>query len=176
MGFYADNQTNVFFDDALVTRLDDAGCFVGANDLVTYTLTISNQGRAIGQELVITDVVPTGMSYVASTLTGNDPTASLTASPSGGATGALVWHINHLTPTVPFDAANHTTLNLKVVLRVAPEIGAQAILSNQAMLSYDSQTDTGPAGIQRAYSGGSHSTAVQTVAPVRCSRRPRPSH
>jgi len=166
VGFYADNQSNVFFDDALVTRLDDEGCFVGANDLVTYTLTISNQGRAIGQELVITDVIPTGMSYVTSSLTGNDPTASVTAAPSGGATGALVWRINHLTPTVPFDAANHTALNLNVVLRVAPEIGAQTILSSQAMLSYDSQTDTGPVGVQRAYSGGSHSTAVQTVAPT----------
>jgi uncharacterized repeat protein (TIGR01451 family) len=35
---------------------------VAAGDLITYTLTISNQGRAAGRELVITDAIPTGTS------------------------------------------------------------------------------------------------------------------
>ena len=60
IGFYANNQSDAYFDDVLVTRLDETGCTVGAGDPVTYTLTISNQGQVAGHELVITDAIPSG--------------------------------------------------------------------------------------------------------------------
>ncbi|MCX6047049.1 MAG: DUF1080 domain-containing protein, partial [Chloroflexi bacterium] len=166
VGFYTSSLNATNFDDALVTRLGNSSCMVGASDLITYTLTISNQGSAIGQDLIITDVLPAGLSYVASTLTSNDPSTAVSVAPVVGATNNLLWRINQLAATLPFNATIHKFLTLNVVLRVAGNIGAAAILPNQALLAYDSQPNTGPVNIQRTYSGGSHSTATQTVAPA----------
>jgi uncharacterized repeat protein (TIGR01451 family)/fimbrial isopeptide formation D2 family protein len=165
IGVYAINQTYAYFDDILVTRLGNQSCYVGANDRVTYTLTVSNQGRIPGYDLVITDVLPAGLSLVTYTLTSDDPTAAIVAAPAPipGATGVLTWGMNHLTPTVPYTWARHTAITLNVVLQVADWITANTVLSNQAFLSYSSQPGSGPVGVERAYSGGSHSTAVQTV-------------
>jgi uncharacterized repeat protein (TIGR01451 family)/fimbrial isopeptide formation D2 family protein len=153
------------FDDILVTRLGTQSCYVGANDLVTYTLTISNQSPIPGYDLVITDVVPAGMSLVTYTMQSDDPTAQVVAEPSPipGATGVLTWGVNHLTPTVPYTWGQHTAITLTVVLSVSDAITANTVLSDQAFLSYSSQPGSGPVGVERGYSGGSHSAAVQTV-------------
>ncbi len=153
------------FDDILVTRLGDMACTVGAGDLVTYTLTISNQARIPGYDLVITDVIPAGTSLVTYTMTSDDPTAQVVAAPAPipGATGVLTWGINHLTPTVPYTWGQHTAITLNVVLQIADGITANTVLSNQASLAYSSQPGSGPVGVERPYSGGSHSTAVRTV-------------
>jgi hypothetical protein len=42
VGLLSSSQTRTDFDDILVTRLGNQSCYVGANDWVTYTLTISN--------------------------------------------------------------------------------------------------------------------------------------
>ncbi|MBE2236684.1 MAG: DUF11 domain-containing protein, partial [Caldilineaceae bacterium] len=167
IGFYANSQTNAYFDNALVTRLDSAGCTVGANDLVTYTLTISNQGEAPARDLVITDAIPAGTSLHAYTFASSDPGAAVNTAPTPipGATGDLLWTINQLAPINPFVTNHHAAITLTVVLRVSPTIPASSLLTNQASLAYDSQTGSGPVGVQRSYSGGSHSTSVQTVAP-----------
>ena len=168
VGFFANNcaANACRFDDALVTRLNRAGCFVGAGDQVTYTLTISNQSRWPGYDLLITDVVPSGLSLVTYTLSTNDPSApAVLAGPSIGASGVLTWLVSHLTPTVPFTSLQHTALTLTVVLQVAPWITANTVLSNHAFLRYDAWlSDTQPIStIARGYSGGSHAAAVQTA-------------
>jgi uncharacterized repeat protein (TIGR01451 family) len=165
IGVYAIDQTNAYFDDILVTRLGNQSCYVGAGDRVTYTLTISNQSPIPGYDLVITDVVPAGMSLVTYTMTSDDPTAQVVAEPSPipGATGVLTWGVNHLTPTVPYTWGQHTAITLTVVLSVSDGITANTVLSDQAFLSYSSQPGSGPVGVERGYSGGSHSAAVQTV-------------
>ena len=68
-------------DDILITRYGATGCYVGANDLITYTLTISNQSKLTGHELVITDVIPSGTSLYTYTMQSEDGTASVTAAP-----------------------------------------------------------------------------------------------
>ncbi|MDW8293309.1 MAG: LamG-like jellyroll fold domain-containing protein, partial [Anaerolineae bacterium] len=154
------------FDDLLVTRLNRAGCFVGANDLVTYTLTISNQGRLPGYDLVITDIVPPALSLVTYTLSTNDPSnPTLSYGPPSGASGVLTWAVSHLTPVVPFTSLQHTALTLTVVMAVAPWVTANVTLSNHAFLRYDAWlTDAQPIStIARTYSGGSHAAAVQTA-------------
>jgi len=90
--------------------------------LVTYTLTISNQNRLPGYDLVITDVVPADLSLVAYTMQSDDPASVVTAQPAPipGATGMLVWGVNQLAPTMPFTSVSHTALTLTVVLRVSP--------------------------------------------------------
>lgn len=163
------------FDDVLVTHYDTAFsepgltspvCGVAANDLITYTLTISNQAQVIGQDLIITDVLPAGMSLHSYSLSSDDPASAFTAEPALNAEGTLVWNVNQLGPRTPFVATNHTQLTLTVTTRVSPTIPAASLLTNQALLSYDSQTGSGPADIQRGYSGGSHSATVQTPRPT----------
>ncbi|HFD39354.1 MAG TPA: DUF11 domain-containing protein, partial [Anaerolineae bacterium] len=171
------------YDDVLVTRLGNpanpnasaassAPCLVGANDLVTYTLTISNQAQWTGYDLVVTDSIPSGMSLVAYTMHSDDPASTVTAQPAPipGATGDLVWQIDQLSPRSPFDPLNHAALQLTVTLQVADSITANLILDNQADLIYDNWDQDGdPLGdpyninIERTSSGGSHSTAVRTV-------------
>ncbi len=163
VGLYANNQTTVGFDDILVTRLSNEGCYVSANDLVTYTLTISNQGPIPGYDLVITDVIPAGMSLVDSTFQSDDPGAALTSAPVPGATGVLTWGVGSFTPANPFNPLSHRAITLTVVLQVADTITADTVLTNQAFLRYDTQAAP-LVGIERTYSGGSHSTAVRTVA------------
>ncbi|MCQ3978040.1 MAG: hypothetical protein DPW09_31835, partial [Anaerolineae bacterium] len=166
IGLNALNQTNAFFDDVLVTRLGQQGCFVGANDLVTYTLTISNQGQLPGYDLVITDAIPAGMSLVTYSLQSDDPASAFTTTPTPPVPGAanLVWNINQLTNTAPFNPLAHTALTITVVLSVSDGITANTFLSNQAALTYDNWPgDSSPTVISRTYSGGSHSAAVQTV-------------
>jgi len=165
IGLYANTQNTAFFDDVLVTRLGSQSCFVGANDLITYTLTISNQSPIAGYDLLITDVVPTDLSLVSYTLTSDDPASAVTAQPSPipGATGVLTWSVNQLASSVPYSPTQHSALTLTVVLRVADGITTNTTLSNQAALAYSSQSGAGPVGVERSYSGGSHSTAVQTA-------------
>ncbi len=152
------------FDDILVTRLDNMACTVGANDLVTYTLTISNQSHLPGHDLVITDVIPAGTSFVSSALVSNDPAAAVVYTPSVGATGVLTWGVNQLAATAPFNPLAHTYFTLTVVLQVDDGIPANTVLSNQAFLAYDAwPDDSQPTPIVREYSGGSHSTAVRTI-------------
>ncbi|HHN93945.1 MAG TPA: DUF11 domain-containing protein, partial [Anaerolineae bacterium] len=157
--------SDIDVDDVLVTRFGTTGCYVGANDRITYTLPISNQGRLSGYDLVVTDRLPSGLSLVTYTLTSNDSSnPAVTSGPSVGATGDLIWHIDHLTPTSPFATLSHTALTLTVVLQVSDAITAHIILPNQAALSYDAWPGSGqPTPIFRQYSGGSHSTAVRTV-------------
>jgi uncharacterized repeat protein (TIGR01451 family) len=142
--------------------LGDAGCVVDVGDFITYTLTISNQYRLTGHNLVITDVLPAHMVYVTSTLASNDPNAALTASPGAGAGGTLVWTMNQLTATAPFNPLIHSWATITLTARVQGDVSAGVRLANQAFLRYDGQMEDGPAGIQRTYSGGSHSTAVRT--------------
>ncbi|MCG3209108.1 MAG: hypothetical protein FOGNACKC_02727 [Anaerolineae bacterium] len=150
------------FDDVLVTRLGTSGCFVGAGDLVTYTLTISNQGASAGHDLVITDDIPAGMQLVSYQVVSNGGSSNITG-PAVGARNLLTWTVGYLTPTVPYNPLAHTSINIEVVLQVDDTISANTTLSNQASLIYDGQPITGPVGIQRSYSGGSHSTAIRTV-------------
>ncbi len=168
IGLYAPNQNAVLFDDILVTKLDDAGCFVAAGEQITYTLTISNQQAAMGHDLVITDLIPAGTSLVTYSVQSDDPATIVTPTVGTvpGATGRLIWNVNQLAARTPFAANDHTVLEFTVVLSVSNLISAAAKLTSQASLSYDSQAGNGPAAIERSYSGGSHATTVQTVAPV----------
>ena len=161
VGFYVANN-DAAFDDVLVTRMGDDGCTVDVHDLITYTLSISNQNRLTGYDLVITDVLPAHIAYVASEMASNDPSAALISSPSGGDTGSLVWRMNHLTPTTPFDPLAHSWAVITMTARVLDDVSAGVRLSNQALLTYDDMAGVGPLGIERTYSGGSHSSAVRT--------------
>ncbi|MEE8390464.1 MAG: SdrD B-like domain-containing protein, partial [Anaerolineae bacterium] len=163
--FDADAGSVVDIDDVLVTRFGETSCVIAGNDLVTYTLTISNQARLPGYHLVVTDDLPAWMSLVTHTLASNDvPAPAVVAGPSPGATGVLTWRIDHLTPTVPFDPPDHIAITLTVVLSVSTDVPANVVLPNQTSLAYTNWlTNTSPTTVTRYSSGGSHSTAVRTI-------------
>ncbi|MFN3762983.1 MAG: hypothetical protein ACK4WK_07270, partial [Anaerolineae bacterium] len=141
------------------------GAFVGAGDRITYTLTVTNSGYGPAYDIVISDVLPAELFYVTSTVASSaPPTIAFTYEPAVGATGVLTWGINHLTPTVPYTWGQHTAITLNVVLQVADWITANTVLSDQAFLAYDNwEGESQPVGIDRDYSGGSHSAAVKTA-------------
>ncbi|MCB0024978.1 MAG: DUF11 domain-containing protein, partial [Caldilinea sp.] len=85
------------------------------------------------------------------------------ASPTPGDTGTLVWGINHLTPTTPYNPLQHSWAVITMTARVQDDVSAGIRMPNQALLSYDNMAGTGPLGVERTYSGGSHSTSVRTA-------------
>lgn len=62
--------------------------FARTGDIITYTIMLNNAGNVPANNIVITDVIPAGTSYVAGSLTGatgTPPTLTLTGSiPAGG--------------------------------------------------------------------------------------------
>ncbi len=163
VGFYDANLNPIQFDDVLVTKMDDMGCYIGANELVTYTLFISNQWTLPGYNLVITDDLPISSTLVSYTFSSDDATASVTSGPSAGDTGTVTWDVTQLTNESPFTGLDHPGINITVVVRVDDGVPANTVLPSQVWLAYDNQPGTGPIGIERDYSGGSHSTALRTV-------------
>ena len=163
VGFYAANQNGLAYDDALVTKVGEAGCMVDVNDLITYTLTISNQERLVGHNLVISDVLPPlSLQYIGYAMASSDPSALVTAAPAPGSAGTLVWRVEQLAPAAPFDPLKHGWLVLTVTTRIVGDVSAGIRLPNQALLTYDGQPANRPDGVQRRYSGGSHSSGVRT--------------
>ncbi len=163
VGFYAANESGLAFDDVLVTKLGEAGCMVNVNELITYTLTISNQERLVGHNLVISDVLPPlSLEYIDYAMASSDSDATVTAAPAPGTNSTLVWNVDRLAPLTPFDPLKHGWLVLTVTARIVGDVSAGVRLPNQALLTYDGQAGSGPDGVQRIYSGGSHSTGVRT--------------
>ena len=162
VGFFVNNQSGLAFDDTLVTRMGDAGCLVDVGDLITYTLTISNQERLTGHNLVITDVLPgASLEYVGYEMASSNGSAAVTDAPAPGSMGTLVWRVDRLDPALPFNPLAHSSLRLTVTARILGDVSAGVRLPNQALLSYDGQADSGAENVQRTYSGGSHSTSLR---------------
>jgi len=176
VGFYANacGANTCHFDDVFVTRLETSGCYIGANDLVTYTLTISNQASMPAYDIVISDVLPSELTYITSTLVSAPAGTALTTFPTPGTGGTITWTANYLSGTSPLanNYTNQTTMKIQVVARVTAGLTANVRFSNQVFLPYyDSQPGAGPTpspissgtdADQRVYSDGSHSAALQT--------------
>ena len=87
-------------DLSLTKTVDDPTPNVG--DTVTFTLQVTNSGSSTATNVQITDIVPSGYTYVASSMTGGD-TQNDTAAPT------LVWTINSL-------AVGSTSLTFQAVV------------------------------------------------------------
>ncbi len=147
------------------TPLPDA--YIGANNLVTYTLTITNNGHTPAYDVVISDTLPAGLSYITSTIASTvPPTIGFTHDPSPGTTGDLSWQINELWGTDLGGVAR--TAIMTVVAQVTDTIGANLVLTNVAAIDYyDSQPSDGPSTgltpMQREYEDGDDSVQHRTV-------------
>jgi uncharacterized repeat protein (TIGR01451 family) len=102
--------------DVSITKTDDVDP-VTAGEHLTYTLTASNDGPADADDVVVTDDIPSGTSFVSAS---NGGTLS---------SGTVTWNIGTMAPG--------SSANLTVVVAVDP--GRTADLSNTAAI--DSSTD-----------------------------------
>lgn len=83
------NTVNTQINSAIVTAAKTADpAFANVGDTVTYTITLLNTGNVAANNVVLTDVIPAGTTFVPGTLvgaTGTPPTLTLAAPvPAGG--------------------------------------------------------------------------------------------
>ncbi len=70
----ADVIVDPVFDVVVTKTVDDNT--VKPTDTVTYTVTLTNDGPSTANGVVLSDVVPTGLTFVSGTMNGNDATLS----------------------------------------------------------------------------------------------------
>jgi uncharacterized repeat protein (TIGR01451 family)/fimbrial isopeptide formation D2 family protein len=125
------------------------GTTVSPGDTITYTLTITNNGRAPAYDLVLTDTLPAGLTYQ-NTISNPGPGVIITPTRTGQ---LITYTINQLA------AGPGVSMVITLTARVANPITGGVTLINTASLPYyDSQPGSGPGIIsptQRTYSDGS---------------------
>ena len=154
---------------------DGGDNLVEANELVTYTVDITNNGTAPAYDAVITDVIPLGMRNGAATVTMmsmtllNANTSLTTIEPFYFAnTGLVVWNLDSgVANTHSIPAAE--TLRLVYQVQVDNDIGTGVVLNNQAYVSlyhsFDNNeipTVASDLGVREIY--GPSNTASASVA------------
>jgi len=145
-----------------------SGSPIGKGDLVTYTLTITNTGRATAYDIVVSDTLPPPdlTTYITSTISSTTPsTIAFTYEPSVGATDLITWRVNELWGS---DLGGGTAV-ITVVVQVTDTIGADVkVLNTVEIPYYDSQPGDGPGPHtpdERVYSDGEDSVWLKTVMP-----------
>jgi uncharacterized repeat protein (TIGR01451 family) len=104
--------TEVQTADVSVVKTANPGT-VYAGATITYTLLISNAGPATAQNVVLTDTLPAGVTFVS---------ASPTATPNAG--GVLTWNVGTL--------ANGQSRTYTVVVTVNPSLPAGSLINRAA--------------------------------------------
>ncbi len=91
-------------DLSIAKSVDDATPNIGQT--ITFTLAVSNAGPDIATNVTVTDVVPSGFTYVGGSLSGGDSTSD--TDPTG--TG-LAWTINSVPVGSPINLSFEATVN-----------------------------------------------------------------
>jgi uncharacterized repeat protein (TIGR01451 family) len=145
-----------------------SGSYIADGQLITYTLAITNSGRSPAYDIVISDVLPAGLIYVASSVTSTTPpTVAFDFQPPVAATGVLTWAVNQLDGMDP-SAGTARRLTITLVAQAIDAITANIRLTNTVTIPYyDSQPGPGVTTtlgtIQRTYTDGSSSVYHLTV-------------
>ncbi|MGL4450093.1 MAG: hypothetical protein ACRCTZ_02740 [Sarcina sp.] len=114
---------NVGIADAKITKEVDKA-FATIGDIVTYTLTIANTGNVAANNVIVTDSIPTGTSYVVDSLAvngvtqpGANPTLgyNIGSVASGGST-VVTFQVKVDTLPVPNPMLNSATINFNYVV------------------------------------------------------------
>ncbi len=146
-----------------------SGSYVPANYRITYTLSIINDGRGPAHDVVISDVLPSGLHYVTSTIVSTaPPTAAFTYQPPVRATDTITWLVNGLWGT-DWNAGLPGVAVITMVAHVTETLGAGVRLTNTAAIpAYDSQPGEGPGPWQpdeREYTDGEDDVWHHTPSP-----------
>jgi len=142
--------------------------YIGKGDLITYTLTITNDGHAPAYDIVVSDTLPPPdlTTYITSTIGSATPsTIAFDYEPPVGSTDVITWRVNELWGS---DLGGGTAV-ITVVVRVTDTIGADVeVLNTVEIPYYDSQPGDGPGPHtpdERVYTDGSDSVWLRTVRP-----------
>ncbi|HEY4688986.1 MAG TPA: hypothetical protein VIK33_06720 [Anaerolineae bacterium] len=113
---------------------------IGAGDVVTYHLVITNTGQGRAYDVVISDTLPAGLeavSYTASgrTFGGAVFTPTFSVAPAPAATGAIGWVVDSIEPGDGNTTAPSTIFTLTYSALAQNSVGAGAALPNQALLA-----------------------------------------
>jgi len=146
---------------------------VGAGDVVTYHLVVTNTGRGRAYDVVISDTLPfelrlSDFSAVGSTFAGALFTPTFSAAPGPGATGSLGWVVDAIEPGDGNVVAPSTIFTLTYSARVTDAIGAGATLPNEALLA-DYSSLPGDEPFERRYGfllGATRSVSLTTPSPA----------
>lgn len=118
------------------------------NDTLTYRLILTNNGNATANRVVLTDPVPTGMSYVTGSIIGSVP---FTGTLTGG-----------LTLTAPIPPGGNATISYKV--KVGSSVPAVNPIPNRAFVTYAYTVDPAtPNGVTASGSSNTVTTQVSTA-------------
>lgn len=126
--------------------VDKANANIG--DTLTYTIVLSNNGNVAANNVVITDPIPAGTTYVAGSLTGTVPF-----------TGTLA---TGLALTAPIPAGGSATINYKV--KVDTSVPANNPIPNTATIAYAYTVDpANPNGIKASGISNTVNTQVSNA-------------
>lgn len=120
-------------------------------DTLTYTLTLKNSGNVAANNVVVTDPIPAGTTYVAGSVTG---TVAFTGTPATG-----------LTLTAPIPVGGSAVITYKV--KVSSTIPANNPILNTASTAYAYTVDpTKPNGVNVVASSNTVSTQISSATLV----------
>ncbi|MGQ9493458.1 MAG: SdrD B-like domain-containing protein [Anaerolineae bacterium] len=148
------------------------GSIVGAGTLITYYLLVVNSTQTPAYDIVISDVLPSGVVYqgysLASSAGAGPP--SVMIAPTPGATGVITWGVDMLNGTI-VSPTGPKALTLTISTVVSPAVSAGMALTNTTVVPYyDSQPGLGPqVGLtptQRIFVDGTDDVVHYTIGEV----------
>jgi uncharacterized repeat protein (TIGR01451 family)/fimbrial isopeptide formation D2 family protein len=113
---------------------------IGAGEVVTYQIVVTNTGRGAAYDVVLSDTLPAGLQLETFGATGRTAagvvfTPTFLAAPTAGATGSLGWIVDAIPAGDGDVVAPSTNFTLTYTALVSSAVGAGAALPNQATLS-----------------------------------------
>lgn len=135
-----------------VTKAIDLSSGLAGSGPRTFTLTYTNTGNSTATNLIITDVIPAGMTYVAGTgrWSGTGATVLTDASNSDNQSGMVYdfgitvgTRVTAVIASVPAGASGILSFQVNINSGLAP--GANAVTLNTAQFSYNDGASTIPA-------------------------------
>ena len=140
-------------DILLVKTVDDSTPFVG--DTVTFTLTLANAGPSTATNVTVTDVVPSGYTYVAASIGSNAGGTGATITPNDAGAPTLTWDVDAL------DSGESVTLTYQATVLASGLYDNFAEVTAQDQEDSDSTPNNG-----NGTTAAEDDESVQTVTPV----------
>ena len=112
-------NTPVLWATLALTKLNSPTTVVSPKDVITYTLTASADGNVTQQNVIVSDVVPTGTTYVTNSAACTD---GLTCTPAYDGSGTLTWSLGAMNP------GDQRTVTFKVAVNA--DISPTAVITN----------------------------------------------
>ncbi|OQB28039.1 MAG: Serine-aspartate repeat-containing protein D precursor [Chloroflexi bacterium ADurb.Bin180] len=148
------------------------GSIVGAGTPINYFLVVANSTQTPAYDIVISDVLPSGVVYQGYALASSPGSGSpaILSAPTPGATGVITWLVSPLNGTIVAPTVSKAfTLTVSTV--VSPSISAGVVLTNTAVVPYyDSQPGLGPqfgfTQTERSFADGQGSVVHYTPSDV----------